>query len=1235
VSGSDSLEGGLRAAFGAAPEPEGSVLARLDPQGRLSSRVVVLRDDANAASPMTTGRVAGTEGRYQIIGEVARGGVGVVLKGRDVDLGRDVAMKILRDEHAADAGVVQRFIEEAQIGAQLQHPGIVPVYELGVRADRRPYFTMKLIRGRTLASLLSEREDVAQERRRLLAIFEAVCQTMAYAHARGVIHRDLKPANVMVGTYGEVLVVDWGIGKVLTQGGVADERKAKRAAQPEASVIATVRSEGTGSESVVGSVMGTPRYMPPEQARGEIERLDERADVFALGAILCEILTGKPPYAAATEREALMQAARGDLGDAMSRIDRCGADAELQRLARSCLSPAAPARPKHAGAVAREIGAYLASVEERAKTARTAAAEAQVRAEEERKRRKLSIALSAAVVATVVLGGGAWFATERGRRLRAEDASRAVEQAIEEATLLRGKAAAGAGLGTWRDVVSAARRADAIARSGDAGEATRRRAAEILAGAEADERAAREAADQGRADDAMQARLEEIWLGRSEHWEREPTDRAYEAAFRDYGFDIESAGDIGALAATVRASPIGPALVSALEEWRLIRVGTKLPIERLAALVEAVDTDPWRVRLRSARTIEELHALAETADVVAMPIPSLGHLVDRLGQMGDPNRAADLARRLDDARPGDFWVNFLAGLWHQQGLPPRPDDAVRYYTAALALRPGSSPWVRNNLANALVLRGDHAEAIAVSREALRLRPDLWQTHRGLGIVLRDTGNPDEAIAELREALRLMPDDTAARSTLGLALQDKGDFDGAIAEGREVIRLAPGVPEAHNNLASALQAKGDLEAALAAARESIRVRDNASAHVTLGNVLRDQGNVDGAIAEYREALRLRPTSATAHTNLGNMLRQERDLKGAVREHREAIRLEPGLMAAHLNLGSTLRDVGDLEGSLAALREAVRLAPNHPVPVANLSETLVKLGDMRGAIAAAREAVRLRPDSADLRRSLGVVLFESGDIEGAVAAHREAVRLDPAAADCQVQLGVALQHSGSLGEAEQHLREAVRLAPRNDEALANLGSWLRKSCLFEEAARHFREAAATTSKPAFRDRLEHEAEEAEAFVALDPRLQGVLAGTDHPATVAEEATFAALAYRRGYNLGSTRLYEHAIAAGVQSLRFNAACSAALAGAGKGRDAGALSDAERSHLRALAVEWLRAELGSTEGWLKDGSLAARAAVRRAMVHWLGDLDLAGIRESNQEECRALWRDVDALLAKAGAIR
>jgi serine/threonine protein kinase len=204
--------------------------------------------------------------RYQLQGEIARGGMGAIIKGRDTDLGRDLAIKVLLDQHKDKPEVIQRFIEEAQISGQLQHPGIAPVYELGQFADHRPFFSMKLVRGETLATLLAARDDAAEDRGRLIGIFQHVCQTMAYAHSRGVIHRDLKPANIMVGAFGEVQVMDWGLAKVLPAGGIADEAKAHDQHQAP-SVIQTQRSKGSdapgtfgtiGSQTRMGSVMGTP-----------------------------------------------------------------------------------------------------------------------------------------------------------------------------------------------------------------------------------------------------------------------------------------------------------------------------------------------------------------------------------------------------------------------------------------------------------------------------------------------------------------------------------------------------------------------------------------------------------------------------------------------------------------------------------------------------------------------------------------------------------------------------------------------------------------------------------------------------------------------------------------------------------------------------------------------------------------------------------------------------------------
>ncbi len=223
----------------------------------------------------------GSAGRYQLLGEIARGGMGSVLRGRDPDLRRDLALKVLLDQHRDHPDLVGRFVEEAQICGQLQHPGVVPVYELGTLADHRPFFTMKLVKGKTLAALLAERSFPVDDLPRLLSIFEAVCQTMAYAHARGVIHRDLKPSNIMVGSFGEVQVMDWGLAKVLPRDGLPAPETALPPAN--ATVVATVRSSGDSELSQAGSVLGTPAYMAPEQARGEAESIDRRADVFAPG----------------------------------------------------------------------------------------------------------------------------------------------------------------------------------------------------------------------------------------------------------------------------------------------------------------------------------------------------------------------------------------------------------------------------------------------------------------------------------------------------------------------------------------------------------------------------------------------------------------------------------------------------------------------------------------------------------------------------------------------------------------------------------------------------------------------------------------------------------------------------------------------------------------------------------------------------------------------------------------
>lgn len=382
------------------------------------------------------------DGRYELLGEIARGGMGAILKGRDTELGRELAVKVLLDSHRSKPAVIQRFIEEAQIAGQLQHPGIAPIYELGELDDHRPFFSMKLVRGETLSVLLARRTTVADDRNRFLVIFEQICQTMAYVHSRGVIHRDLKPANVMVGAFGEVQVMDWGLAKVLVPGSISSERPAELLHE---SVSITTRRSGNSSagdglsdphssHTQMGSVLGTPAYMPPEQAVGAVDQIDQRSDVFGLGAILCEILTGLPPYIGANGTEIFRLASRGKLDDCDRRLDQCGADPELIRLARRCLQVDPAQRPSDAGELARGVAEYLRSVDTRLKETEIQAAAQAARLDQQQRAaknlRRMNAVLISVALTAMLAGVAALLArNEAARQARsaADNAQRALD----------------------------------------------------------------------------------------------------------------------------------------------------------------------------------------------------------------------------------------------------------------------------------------------------------------------------------------------------------------------------------------------------------------------------------------------------------------------------------------------------------------------------------------------------------------------------------------------------------------------------------------------------------------------------------------------------------------------------------------------------------------------------------------------------------------------------------------
>jgi serine/threonine-protein kinase len=781
------------------------------------------------AGPAVQSIVPQGRGNYQLQGEIARGGMGVILKGHDTDLGRDVALKVLREDLAKRPEIVQRFVEEAQIGGQLQHPGVVPVYELGLMADQRPYFAMKLVKGRTLAETLLERKQ--DERRRLLDVFAAVCQTVAYAHSKGVVHRDLKPANILIGAFGEVQVVDWGLAKVLRRGGVHDEKRSQAAHASRASIIETVRSApgSVGSDSLVGSVMGTPAYMPPEQARGDVEKLDERSDVFSLGAILCEILTGAPPYRGDPE-QTIDQAAHARLDEATKRLDECDADRELVALAKDCLTPAPAARPRSAEVLAERMQAHLTSVEERVRAAQIRAAEAKVRA-------RATALLSVAGIALVLLGGGGWLLFDAKQRERRAQTAARVDDALATATLERGRR-------KWKDATTSLEQALALLDAGEATDAQRQRVKEQLAGVAKESAEAERQAEQERQNRELLAHL--VGLRAPEaggagsmatattvRESAQELDDSYTDAFSAYGLELDALGASDAAQQLVQRG-IGEPAAAALDDWAHARslLGKGDDAEHLVQIALAADPDVTRSRLRRAILIGDRSLLREFTrdeDLAKLPASSLNLLATAFKRLGSVTEAIRILKLAQTIHPDDFVVNVNLGITLLEGnssgpmleeRPPQFDDASRCFMAALAAQP-DDPRIQARLGRMLAVElGEAEQGIALLERAVRASPETPEVHLAYGIALRSLGDAGRAIPEFRELVRLRPKDSEAHWGLGRSLSDAGDTTGAIASLREAIRLDPSNERARFSLAFDLLDADDAQGALAECKAAI-------------------------------------------------------------------------------------------------------------------------------------------------------------------------------------------------------------------------------------------------------------------------------------------------------------------------------------------------------------------------------------------------------------------------------
>jgi tetratricopeptide (TPR) repeat protein len=1052
------------------------------------------------APALTSMRTDAPLGDYRIVRELGRGGMGVVYEAEQISLQRRVALKVLPFPAALDGKQLQRFKNEAQAAASLHHAHIVPVYAVGCE-DGVHYYAMQLLDGYTLADAIRElrrppawdpdrsvpaasdtmqysggptpatdaatpppaaavtRPDVSHPGffRKVAALGVQAAEALDHAHQLGVVHRDVKPGNLMVDGRGHLWVTDFGLAHVQSQPGL----------------------------TATGDLLGTLRYMSPEQALARRVPLDHRTDIYSLGVTLYELLTLQPAFDGRDRQELLRQIAFEEPRSPRRLNKAIPADLETVVLKAMEKNPAE--RYATAQALAEDLGRFLEDQPIRARRP-TPLQRARKWA-----RRHKSATRALLCVAVVCLAAAAftWYGYQR----RQADAQR--QRDLAEAGVRTALAQADS---ARADLHRTLKEKGGVFRLLDqpdrweghlqAGRAALDRARALLAGAgdgmdpELGARIlAREAflkADE--ADRRLALALENVREDAGKIAGRRlnvtAADEAYRKTFASAGFHPLE-GDGRAAAERIARSPIKEQFVAALDHWAYARTRfpRQKPIEPLLRVARLAAPDPaWGDRLRQVATQNSKAAVEKLAREAAVGELSAQALHVMAIWLGDTNSEERLGwlRRAQARFPRDFWLNFELAV-ALKGTEPL--EAIGFYRVAIAVRPNSGAAYNNlgglltelnrvdeavhacrkavrldehaltlnNLGLALSGQKRFAEAIAAYRKALRIDPRYDLAHNNLGNALFHLKRLDEAAEAYDKAVQIRRDPgiSANYNNLGIALGNQGRLDEAISAFRKAKQLDPKNSQVYGNLSTALAKRKRLDEALAVCHEALEnLGDDARAYADLGVVLAKLKRFDEAVRACQKATAIDPKYAGGHIDLGNVLYELNRLDEAVAAYRKALALNPGDAQTRCNLGATLADQLRLKEALAEYDKALAIDPKLGMAYYNRGNALRALNRLDEAVKSYHKAIELAPDNAKAHCNLGVTLYALKRLDEAVAAYREAIRKDPKLATAYMNLSVVLQEQGRLDEAASPLDRALQLDPNSAEIYTNLGNLLRR-------------------------------------------------------------------------------------------------------------------------------------------------------------------------------------------------
>jgi serine/threonine-protein kinase len=677
---------------------------------------------------------------YEVEAVLGRGGVGVVYKARHLRLNRAVALKMLLAGAYAGPHELARFQREAEAIAGLRHANIVQVYDVG-DLDGRPYFTMELVEGGSLAQALA---GTPQPARQAAALAATLAEAVQMAHQGGIVHRDLKPANILLAADGTPKVTDFGLAR---------------------------RLDGETGSTQSGALLGTPSYMAPEQAGANARAIGPAADVYALGAILYELLTGRPPFRAETAAETVLQVIYHE-PVSPSRLN-AKVPRDLDTICLKCLHKDPQKRYATAAALAEDLRRF-----QRGEPITARPAGLPVRVAKWVRRRPIPAVMLAAtlLLAVALVGVSLWLVVQRAHQRDA------VEADLREVAGLQDSA-------RWAEARAALDRAEARVGWGAPDELRGR-------------------LGQARRDLELVIDLDAIRLKRVTRGElvfyKEQANRDYAETFHRAGLGTDQ-DQPSSVAAAINASAVRVALVAAVYDWAVCAAdkaqrGWLLEVARQTD----ADSDDWRERALDPAAWEDQRALTElarTAPVARESVSLLLALGERLRAVrGD---AAPFLKGVQQEHPADFWANLILG---NAMLQWAPQEAAGYYRAALASRPQEAVGY---CAVGDVLRRQNSpdQAIAYYEKALRLDPAYVRAYSNIGDALQDRGRSDEAITYYEKALGLDPNYAWAHQNLADALRVNGRLEEAYGHYQEVMRLDPDNPVVQSGLRSVLMRQG--------------------------------------------------------------------------------------------------------------------------------------------------------------------------------------------------------------------------------------------------------------------------------------------------------------------------------------------------------------------------------------------------------------------------------------------